>query len=137
MIVRGAPGIYPEESSIPSRKRARRVVCAVFTRPNAAFGAVFALLTQRKQSHGIRQGRFPRGDAMIKHRQDRVRLTIPIGDAISFAMGWTDLGYSDPHDGLRQIVGLLAVDALQYSEQWRVAAMLRTCLEHRWPTLGE
>jgi hypothetical protein len=52
-----------------------------------------------------------------------------------FAMGRCDLGYTDPPDELRQLVGLLAVDTLEYSEQWRAAALLRGCLDERWPGL--
>jgi hypothetical protein len=64
-----------------------------------------------------------------------MRLAIPIGDAISFAIGHTDLCYSEPAEELRQLVGLLALDALEYSEQWRAAGMLRTCLAAKWPAL--
>lgn len=66
---------------------------------------------------------------------ERYRLAIPVQDAVSFAMGWTDLGYKRPKDALRKIVGLLAVDALEYAEQWRTAGLLRVCLEHRWTEL--
>ena len=67
--------------------------------------------------------------------EERVRLAIPLHDAVAFAMGSSDLGYGETHDARRQIVGLLAVDALEYSEQWRAAALLRSCLEHRWAEL--
>lgn len=65
--------------------------------------------------------------------QTRFRLTIPLGDAFAFAMGWTDLGYEAPSDAMRQVVGLLVVDGLEYSEQWRVSAQARACLADRWP----
>ena len=74
---------------------------------------------------------------MLNHEGERVRLNMPLDDAVSFAMGWSDLGYTAPDIGLRQIVGLLAIDALEYSEQWRTATMLRVCLEHRWARRGE
>lgn len=69
---------------------------------------------------------------MLHLIEDRFHLAIPVGDAVSFAMGWSDLGYSDPNDAMRKIVGLLAIDALEYSEQWRAASLLRSCLRHRW-----
>jgi len=65
--------------------------------------------------------------------EPRFRLTIPLGDAFDFAMGWSDLGYESPSDAMRQVVGLLVVDGLEYSEQWRVSAQARTCLAERWP----
>jgi hypothetical protein len=65
--------------------------------------------------------------------QTRFRLTIPMGDAFSFAMGWSDLGCESPSDTMRQVVGLLVVDHLEYSEEWRVSAQARACLEERWP----
>ena len=69
----------------------------------------------------------------IEFDEERFRLTIPLSDAVSFAMGWSDLDYTDPPETLRQVVGIIAVDALEYSEQWRTAVMLRTCLARRWP----
>jgi hypothetical protein len=72
---------------------------------------------------------------MLYFEEERFRLAIPIQDAVSFAMGWSDLGYDKPKDAMRKIIGLLAVDALEYSEQWRTAALLRACLEHRWTEL--
>lgn len=65
-----------------------------------------------------------------------VRLTLPICEAVSFAMGWSDLGYRRPSAAMRRIVGELAVDALQYSEEWRAAAMLRGCIRSKWPCGG-
>ena len=52
-----------------------------------------------------------------------------------FAIGSSDLDYDEPSDVLRQLVGLLAIDALQYSEQWRVVASLRSVLARKWPDL--
>ncbi len=69
---------------------------------------------------------------MLEIEEERFYLTIPLHDAVAFAMGWSDLRYSQPHETLRKIVGLLAIDALEYSEQWRVAAQLRACLRERW-----
>ena len=69
----------------------------------------------------------------IAFEDERLRLTIPLADAVSFAMGWSDLDYRDPAENLRQVIGLLAIDALQRAEQWRLATMLQTCLAHRSP----
>lgn len=65
--------------------------------------------------------------------QSRFRLTIPVVNAFAFAMGWADLGYESPSDTMRQVMGLLVVDGLEYSEEWRVAAQARACLAERWP----
>lgn len=64
---------------------------------------------------------------------ERFRLAIPISDALEFALGLSDLDYARPDDKLRQIMGLLVIDALEYSEQWRAAAMTRARLEDKWP----
>ena len=72
---------------------------------------------------------------MIESSEDRFRLTIPLTDAIPFAVGASDLGYSEPSDELRQLIGLLAIDMLEYSEEWRTAALVRTCLRDKWPDL--
>ncbi len=69
---------------------------------------------------------------MLYSDDEGFRLAIPLEDAVAFAMGWSDLGYAEPKAAVRKIVGFLALDALEYSEQWRTAALLRTCLEHRW-----
>ena len=69
----------------------------------------------------------------IVFENERLWLTIPLTDAVSFAMGWSDLDYQDPAENLRQVIGLLAIDSLQRAEQWRLATMLQTCLAHRWP----
>lgn len=69
----------------------------------------------------------------MTEEQTRYRLTIPLGDALAFAMGWSDLGYESPSDAMRQVVGLLVVDGLEYSEQWRVSAQARACLAEKWP----
>ena len=39
-----------------------------------------------------------------------------------------DLGSAAPTDTERQLIGLLAVDTLQYGEEWRIAARLQACL---------
>jgi hypothetical protein len=72
---------------------------------------------------------------MLEVDEGRYRLTIPILDAMLFATGQTDLTYEEPSDVLRQLLGLLAIDALEYSEQWRVAATLRSVLINKWPYL--
>ena len=74
---------------------------------------------------------------MIESRDDRYRLTIPMSDAIRFAIGMSDLTYPEPADELRQLVGLLAMDMLEYSEEWRAAGLLRECMRHKWPDLFE
>jgi hypothetical protein len=72
---------------------------------------------------------------MIARDGARFFLTIPLGDALSFALGMSDLHYDNPRDELRQIVGLIAVDSLQYTEQWRAAGLARACLKRTWPSL--
>jgi hypothetical protein len=74
---------------------------------------------------------------MIDIQEDRYRLTIPLPDAIRFVLGLSDLSYAEPTDELRQLVGLLAIDLLEYSEQWRLAGLLRNCMEAKWPDLFE
>jgi hypothetical protein len=74
---------------------------------------------------------------MIDFKEDRYRLTIPLSDAIRFVLGVSDLNYADPSDELRQLVGLLAIDLLEYSEQWRTAGVLRNCMQAQWPSLFE
>ena len=65
--------------------------------------------------------------------QTRFRLTIPLRDAFAFAMGWSDLGYASANDSMRRIVGVLVIDSLEYSEQWRTSARVRACLMKKWP----
>ncbi len=65
--------------------------------------------------------------------EQRFRLTIPVGEAMAFAMGWSDLSYRSASDAMRRIVGILAVDELEYNEQWRAAAIARQCLLTKWP----
>jgi hypothetical protein len=36
-------------------------------------------------------------------------------------------------DEMRQVIGLLIIDKLEYAEHWRVAAEVRACLAARWP----
>ena len=67
--------------------------------------------------------------------QTRFRLAIPLEDAFAFAMGWSDLEYADANDRLRQVMGLLVLDSLEYSEQWRASAQVRQSLEDRWPDM--
>ena len=61
---------------------------------------------------------------------------MPIADAIAFALDRSDLTYTEPPDELRQVVGVLALDALEFSEEWRTAAMLRRRLAQQWPEAG-
>ena len=72
---------------------------------------------------------------MIESDQERFRLKISLQQAISFAMGWSDLDYDEPSDQLRQLIGLLAIDSLEYSEEWRSATLLRSYLAEKWPEL--
>jgi hypothetical protein len=74
---------------------------------------------------------------MIDFKEDRYRLTIPLSDAIRFALGNSNLSYAEPSDELRQLVGLLAIDLLEYSEQSRIAGMLRNSMQAKWPHLFE
>ena len=74
---------------------------------------------------------------MIESRDERFRLTIPLADAVRFAIGASDLHYEDPSEELRQLVGLLALDMLEYSEQWRMAGLLRGSMQASWPDLFE
>jgi len=74
---------------------------------------------------------------MIDFTEDRYRLTIPLADAIRFVLGVSDLSYAEPTDELRQLIGLLALDRLEYTEQWRIAGMLRNCMQAKWPDLFE
>ena len=46
---------------------------------------------------------------------------------------WSDLGYANPVGAMRRIVGELAVDRLEASEQWRAATTLRRSIELLWP----
>jgi hypothetical protein len=66
-------------------------------------------------------------------QETHFRLTIPLVDAFAFAMGESDLSYDDATDEMRQVIGLLVIDKLEYSEHWRVAAEVRACLAIRWP----
>ncbi|HKP04233.1 MAG TPA: hypothetical protein VJU77_12845 [Chthoniobacterales bacterium] len=61
------------------------------------------------------------------------RITIPIEDAFAFSMGEFPLHPTEASDEMRQVVGVLIVDALQYGEHWRVAAEVRASLAERWP----
>ena len=70
---------------------------------------------------------------LIQLEGERFRLTVPLQQATEFAMGWSDLGCADPPDALSQAVGVLVIDALQFSAQWRLAALVSTCLALRLP----
>jgi hypothetical protein len=69
----------------------------------------------------------------MQHQETRFRLTIPVAEAFAFAMGGSDLNYAEPMDEMRQVMGLLVIDQLEYAEQWRVSAEVRACLAARWP----
>jgi hypothetical protein len=64
---------------------------------------------------------------------EKFRLTIPIEDAFAFSMGEFDLRPEETSDAMRQLVGVLVIDALHYGEHWRVAAEARAFLAERWP----
>jgi hypothetical protein len=74
-----------------------------------------------------------RGTHHMKHNDVQYRLTIPMEDAFAFAMGEFELGNNPTCDAMRQLVGVLVLDALQYGEHWRVAAQARALLACRWP----
>ena len=76
-------------------------------------------------------------DDLFAQDEERFRLRIPIWEAIAFSLAWSDLGFEAPSDAQRQLIGLLAVDSLQYGEEWRIAATLQACLVRKWPTLGK
>jgi hypothetical protein len=69
----------------------------------------------------------------MKH--DRSRLTIPLNEAFAFAMGWSNLHYGAVSAPMRQVMGLLVVDSLEYAEEWRASARARACLQEKWPEL--
>ena len=77
----------------------------------------------------------PRGfdSFVMQYQETRFRLTIPIEEAFAFAMGESDLRYAEVSDEMRQVIGLLVIDKLEYAEQWRVSAEVRACLAARWP----
>jgi hypothetical protein len=61
------------------------------------------------------------------------RITIPIEDAFAFSLGEFELGANETSDAMRQLVGVLVLDTLQYGEHWRIAAEARATLAARWP----
>jgi hypothetical protein len=63
-------------------------------------------------------------------------LDVPIEEAVLFALGLTDLDLDGPSDHARQLIGLVAVDHLEYSEQWRLSGIIRTALKQKWPELN-
>jgi hypothetical protein len=69
----------------------------------------------------------------MQYQETRYRLTIPMEEAFTFAMGGSDLNYAAPTDEMRQVMGLLVIDNLEYAEHWRVSAEVRACLAARWP----
>ncbi|MEP6955669.1 MAG: hypothetical protein ABI883_02500 [Chthoniobacterales bacterium] len=69
---------------------------------------------------------------MIKQDGDTYTLAVPLLEAVTFSLGWDDHGYIDPPVFLRQLVGALAVDSLEYQEQWKIAGVLKEALEDKW-----
>jgi hypothetical protein len=65
-----------------------------------------------------------------------LRLAVSIEEAMLFALGLTDLDLDEPSDHARQLIGLIAVDHLEYSEQWRLSGIVRTALKQKWPDLN-
>ena len=63
-------------------------------------------------------------------------LAVPIEEAVLFALGLTDLDLDEPSDHARQLIGLIAVDHLEYSEQWRLSGIIPTALKEKWPELN-
>ncbi len=74
-------------------------------------------------------------DDRIAQGEARFRLRIRLWEAMAFSLAWSDLGSEAPTGTERQLIGLLAVDTLQYSEEWRIAARLQGCLVAKWPAL--
>jgi hypothetical protein len=64
---------------------------------------------------------------------ERYRLKIPVDEALAFALGSSDLDYTEPSDELRRVMGALALDSLEYTEQWRAASAARNRLREKWP----
>jgi hypothetical protein len=62
-------------------------------------------------------------------------LIVPKEEAVLFALGLTDLDLDEPSDHARQLIGLIAVDHLEYSEQWRLSSVIRSALKEKWPEL--
>jgi hypothetical protein len=61
----------------------------------------------------------------------QLRLAVPIEEAVLFALGLTDLDLDEPSDHARQLIGIIAVDHLEYSEQWQLSGIIRTALKAR------
>jgi hypothetical protein len=69
----------------------------------------------------------------MQQQETRFRLTIPLEAAFAFAMGEANLNYTEASDEMRQVMGLLVIDHLEYDEHWRDSAVVRACLAARWP----
>jgi hypothetical protein len=69
----------------------------------------------------------------MNYNDIQYRLTLPVEDAFAFAMGEFELGHNPTCDAMRQLVGVLVIDTLQYGEHWRLAAQARAFLTLRWP----
>ena len=72
-------------------------------------------------------------DLVMQHQDIRFRLVIPVEEAFAFAIGESNLNYAEPTDEMRQVMGLMVIDNLEYAEFWRVSAEVRACLAERWP----
>ena len=68
---------------------------------------------------------------MVTVEGEFVRLAVPIHEAVAFAVGWSDGGFAEPSPAMRRIIGELAIDSLEYAEEWRLAAMVRECLNEQ------
>lgn len=104
----------------------------VLPAPTPAIICAIALLPSKRSSSVTDE--LERRTAYMPSEPLRFRLRIPLADAFAFAMGWSDLGYEKVDDGMRHIIGLLVLDSLEYSEQWRASARVRACLVKKWPT---
>jgi hypothetical protein len=67
---------------------------------------------------------------------DQLSLDVPIEEAVLFALGLTDLHVDKPTNRARQLIGLIALDQLEYYEQWRDSAIVRKALKKKWPELN-
>jgi len=72
-------------------------------------------------------------EVVMEQDEFRLRLRIPIAQAFSIAMGWSERRSATMTDPMRQILGAMVVDDLEFAEQWRASAAARACLAQRWP----
>jgi hypothetical protein len=69
----------------------------------------------------------------MQHEDLRFQLKIPLAQAFSIAMGWSEVRSCGLTDSMRQILGVMVVDDLEFSEQWRASAAAKACLAQKWP----